>query len=218
MEQLTLSDLDGERDPTLGLKLATEREFELKPQILCHPNIPKPLHGVNPRTIMGRAWWDVTRQEVYASTDYHCVACGVHKTVAKGPKWLEAHEFWEIDYETGLCLISSIEPLCHYCHNFIHSGRLEAVMETPKGKSREETIAILEHGIQIIKDNNLKMFWGTAEFAMDLGVRGISAKYVQKRPTKEVEWGEYRLEWEGEVYRGFETYDDWYNHYNKENE
>src|SRR6185295_5669264 len=61
----------------------------LKPEILCHPHIPKPLHGVAPREIMGDDWWNSERQLVYASTDYHCAACGIHKSQAKKHEWLE---------------------------------------------------------------------------------------------------------------------------------
>ena len=84
--------------------------MKTKPKILAHPNIPKPLHGISPRTIMGDDWWNKTRQEVYKKYDYHCIACGVAKEDAKKHQWLEAHEFWNINYETGICTVESIEP------------------------------------------------------------------------------------------------------------
>jgi hypothetical protein len=95
----------------------------MKPEILTHPNIPKPLHGLNPRSILGIEWWDKVRYEAQKRNNFKCFACGIDKYETK-EKWLEGHEYWNIDYKTGKCEVVSIEPLCHKCHNFIHSGRL----------------------------------------------------------------------------------------------
>jgi hypothetical protein len=121
-----------------------------RPELLLHPNIPKPLHGLNPRTIFGKEWWDVERQKAYAKTNYHCAACGVHKSQAKYHQWLEAHEFYDIDYKRGTAKMTEIVALCHSCHAYIHSGLQEILLD--KGEiSLEKYIDIREHGDLLTK-------------------------------------------------------------------
>lgn len=185
--------------------------LKLKPEILSHPNIPKPLHGISPRTIMGQAWWDKTRRDVYASTNYHCIACGVPKESAKEHKWLEAHEFYKIDYTRGVVTIESIEPLCHFCHNFIHSGRLAMIIdkEIPRGLAVE----ILEHGFFILSINKLKCFPGTLELAKVIGACTFKVK-AYAVPEDTVAWGDWRLVFRGiEYHSNFSCYDEWEKHY-----
>jgi hypothetical protein len=192
-----------------------ELNFTLQPEILSHPNIPKPLHGINPRTIMGQKWWDKTRKEVYASTDYHCIACGVHKDDAKGKKWLEAHEYWDVDYKKGTATVSKIVPLCHYCHNFIHTGRLSMIID--KEKSKQEAIDILEHGFAILRDNKLKCFPVTLELAKEIGAKRFGVK-AYSHPETKVDWGGWKLIFNGkEYYSQFKDYDEWEAHYSKLN-
>lgn len=182
--------------------------FDLHPEILMHPNIPKPLHEVNPRNIMGQEKWDVVRQEAYASTDYHCIACGVPKNEAKGPKWLEAHEFYNIDYGMGRVEIDRIIPLCHYCHNFIHSGRLSMIIN--KEKPEQEVIDILEHGFKILSKHGLTAFPFTIRFAEQLGAEtyGVMPSLT---PDGEVPaWEDWRLVWDGVEYPPlYKTYEAW---------
>lgn len=177
-----------------------DEPLKLLPEVLMHPNIPKPLHGINPRSIKGPNWWNKIRQEVYASTGYRCIACGVFKLEAKGPKWLEAHEYWDIDYETGICEIIKLIPLCHYCHNFIHSGRLLMILQEGKIKE-EEAIAILEHGFEILKNNKLKCFYNTLEIANGLGAETFNVKAAKIKVNENVKWGDWQLVFEGKSYR-----------------
>ena len=188
--------------------------MDLKPEILTHPNIPKPLHGLNPRAIKGQTWWDVTRQEVYKTTDYHCAACGVHKTQAKGnKKWLEAHEYYDIDYENGIAIVKDIVPLCNYCHKFIHSGFL--YVEVQKGHmSKNEAITILERGFKILRENNLKAFYGTIDIADRLGANTTGIKSYT--PTDSgVVWSDWRLMFDGKKHKPlFNNYEEWKYNYN----
>ena len=189
-------------------------DFKLRPEILAHSNIPKPLHGLSPRTINGDTWWNATRQEVYARYNYHCIACGTHKLRAKGPLWLEAHEYYEIDYVKGTMVCKSIEPLCHYCHNFIHSGRLQAIIGIEK--SQKEIVHILEHGFEILARAKLKCFPDTLIFAEQIGARDFGVKgYVVK---SSVPWSKWRLIWNGkEYYSKFKNIEELEAYYQTQN-
>jgi hypothetical protein len=149
-----LSDILAEADKEIK---KTERRLpksQRQPNILLCPNIPKPLHGVNPRTILGRAWWDKERKAAEAGTKGHCLACGIHKTKARFRKWMEGHELYRINYGAGRMTYLKTVPLCHYCHNFIHSGRLQALME--KGEIPVNQFhAIMGHGYGVLHEAGL---------------------------------------------------------------
>lgn len=183
-----------------------------KPYLLTHTNIPKPLHGVNPRSVLGKKWWDKTRREAYRRYDYHCAACGVHKSQAKKHQWLEGHENYDIDYDLGIIRVHNIEPLCHYCHNFIHSGKL--AIDVKRGERKEwEAKAIIKHGFQILKDHDLKCFPRAYQLAKSWKqpTYGIKPYNI---PISIVPWEDWRIVIEGIPYGPkFKTYDEWKKHY-----
>lgn len=125
-----------------------------KPEILLGANIPKPLHGVAPRVVLGVSWWNKEREKAYASTNYHCIACEVHKIKAKYVKHLEGHEVYAIDYLKGRSVYIETVPLCHFCHNYIHSGRLEALLNAGKIHHAKYT-SIIQHGDSILAKSKL---------------------------------------------------------------
>lgn len=130
--------------------------WERRPEILLCHNIPKPMHGLAPRVILGPVWWEQTRQAAYRSTAYHCVACGVYKYRARFRQWLEAHEVYDIDYLLGRMTFVEVVPLCHCCHNFIHSGRLAALLEEGKISHRKYAV-ILQLGEQVLREAGLRL-------------------------------------------------------------
>ena len=172
--------------------------WEMKPEILTHPNIPMPLHGINPRSIKGVAWWNKTRQEAYKRTEYHCVACGISKENAQRQKHLEAHEYFDIDYQTGRCEVISIEPLCHYCHNFIHSGRLSHIIG--REKSLREAKEILQHGFDILDQYDLQVFPDTYIFAKNLRINTYGVTPYQLNVNPKLKWEDFVLILDGIAY------------------
>ena len=176
-----------------------------QPSILQCPNVPKPMHGLAPREIMGRQWWDLKRKQVYASTNCHCKACG-----AAGR--MEAHEFWKINYNIGECIITEIVPLCYECHNFIHSGRLLKVAGTQIPV--QKCVEILERGFKILAENDLDCFEAALMAAKELGAKTYKVK-PYPLPDKELRWKDWYLVWNGKIYRSrFNDFEQWQDYYN----
>jgi hypothetical protein len=182
------------------------------PELLTHPNIPKPLHGVNPRSIMGKEWWDEKRKEAYATNFFCCWACGTHKSKAAFHNWLEGHENYDINYETGEVRLNGIVALCHSCHNFIHSGRLYMMYQSGE-YSKAKCLTILNHGFSILAGNGLTPFWGTVDVWNLLTGDNMPAKYDD--PDEQfAEWGDWHLVIDGEKhYSKFENIQEWAEFY-----
>jgi len=188
------------------------------PILLFHPNIPKPLHGLAPREILGEDWWNQTKLEAKAKLDNHCWACGVHKSEAKYHQWLEAHECYSIDYSIGRMEYVGTCALCHACHNYIHDGRLQVLAlngETPAKKQKE----IICHGNQLIKlyveQKGLK-FCGQKKVNKSVILHECYPLSSNKIYWKGdgAKWEDYHLILFGERYeRPFKNLDDWRNHY-----
>lgn len=138
-----------------ALRSKSKIVWQLEPRLLLCPNVPKPLHGVAPRSIMGSKWWNATRKAAYKSTDYHCKACGISKFIAEYRQWLEGHEVYKIDYLLGRAEYMRTVPLCHLCHNYIHSGRMQALLEQGK-VSHRKFAAVQQHGDRVLATISLK--------------------------------------------------------------
>jgi len=155
-------------------------EVFTRPELLLHPNVPKPLHGLAPRTLMSKKDWDIIRREAYAKNNYHCWACGVHKEYDMAKlrfveESLDCHEFYSIDYEAKTSTLVEFVAVCKSCHNYIHSGRMNALYEQGK-MDEEECWMIVSHGEHVLNKGNLDP----------------SVKKVDEN-TYEKEWGDWKL-------------------------
>lgn len=187
----------------------TTMEFPM-PWLLLHPNIPKPLHGQNPRTILGKEWWDRERQIAYATWGYCCWACGTHKSEAMYHKWLEAHEAYQIDYQLGKMCLVKIVALCHSCHNAIHDGRMQMMLQSEE-MDAEKYDQILEHKRLVLKevDYNRIPFWMTSTLS---SLRELTRDNFPH--AKEVPWEDWRLVLEGKEYLPIhKSYEAWFEYY-----
>jgi hypothetical protein len=196
--------------------------FTPEPKILTQPNIPKPLHGVNPRTILGEAWWQKQREQAKQRSQNHCAACGggPNSKALKGKPWLECHEVYDFNYKKGRVTFKEVVALCHYCHNFIHSGRL--AMIGGKEKSWDEIQKILEHGLAVLAEANknrkagskpLRAFPKTIELAHLTNAKqhGVRAAIL---PESDVPWAQWRLViGKNEHPPVFKNFAQWQNHW-----
>ena len=177
----------------------------VRPELLIHPNIPKPLHGIAPRTLMKASEWDKVRREAYAKNNYHCWACGTYRHYDVDKKrfddpsfeTLDCHEFYEIDYEKKRSTLLEFVALCKNCHNYIHSGRMNSMYD--KGELNDEDCYIIRsHGDSMLLHHG---FGRTSGYAVD-------------NNTYEKEWGEWKLCIDNKEYGSiYCDYWDWYKHY-----
>lgn len=163
------------------------------PELLAHGVIPAPMHGTNPRTILGDEWWQEQRRAAAKEYRWHCWACGVHKLKARFHQWLEGHERYDIDYDAGRLLYLGCCALCHACHNYIHVGRLRILVEEgaePPGK----LVEVIEHGNGVVE------------------AHGVTVPDVDEDAGPC--WEDWRMEIGGALYRPrFRSREDWARHY-----
>lgn len=185
-------------------KLPEQVVWVRRPEILLCVNIPKPLSEVNPRSILGLKWWNATRKAAYKSTDEHCIACGVAKSEARSRAWLEGHEVYEINYKRGISKYIETVPLCHFCHNYIHDGRMKQMLL--KGQLHHaKYVNVILHGDRVLKDAGLSR----------LTHEEREQQFILMELAGEVApWHKWRLLLNGKKYSPkYKTLEAWMKHY-----
>ena len=147
---------------------------------------------------MGQEWWDKERKSCYQRASFCCDCCGVSKDQAVFHPWLEAHEVYDTNYETGRLVFKELVALCHACHNYIHSGRLQMLVDSGEIPKKKQTV-ILKHGNAILRNADIKKPKDTI--------------------TTIAPWANWRLVFNGQEYKSlFKSYAEWEAHYFKDSE
>lgn len=89
--------------------------------LIAMPNIPKPLHGVAPRTVLGSTTWNYMRKACYHAAHDTCEICGERPD---NLRHRHGHEVYEINYKEGTAKFVRVFCVCATCHlACIHTGR-----------------------------------------------------------------------------------------------
>lgn len=165
-------------------------------ELILHPQIPKPLHGVAPRVVMGEEWWSEVRSACYRASGRQCACCGMFFSQVVGYPRPEAHEVYDIDYVRGRATYVEAVALCHWCHMSIHIGMVENTFLQGQF-TPEEYAYVHNHRQKYVKR------------ALEEGHR-----YPDMEPGEKVPWADWRMIVEGKEHGPiYKSYGEWLAHY-----
>ena len=173
--------------------------------LITMPNVPKPLHGLPPRVIMGKTTWDHVRKKCYYDAGYKCEICG--EEPPKGQ--LHAHELYSYDYLAGTGKFERCIAICKKDHDFIHSGRLITMLKNNNILyPREYVLSVVEKGFKLIHDYNcmhrnkkpLRAFSTFLEYLKVPSIHDDMVALIDKydiqfydMPSKVADWADWKL-------------------------
>ena len=178
---------------------------DLRP-LIAMPNIPRPLHGVNPRTILGTSTWNHMRKFCYNKAEDTCEICG---TKPENLRHRHGHEVYEIDYAKGTAKFHRVYCVCSLCHlGCIHTGRALTLWKNHNPLYPTEFLLQgAEHAFKIISDYNkdnpgadLRTYSTFLDYLKHEELKGPMEELIKKYNIKfytEVEdivdWGKWKL-------------------------
>lgn len=188
--------------------------------LLTMPNIPKPLHELCPRNIMGEQGWKQYRLNCIKHAKYVCEICG--KKLTYGAK---SHELYTYSYLTGTAVFQRCVCLCSTCHDGIHSGH--SITRFKRGEiSKEHLLAIIENAFRIIWEYNcdhanqepLRLYKSFSDCLKVPEIHDEVAALIKKYDIKfykeddryAARWREWHLFYGNQSYSTrFKSYDSW---------
>lgn len=174
--------------------------------LIAMPNIPRPLHGVNPRTILGTQTWNHMRRACYANANDTCEICGCKP---ENLRRRHGHEVYEIDYAHGTAKFVRVFCVCSLCHlGCIHTGRALTLWKHHNPLYPTEFLLQgAEHAFSIISSYNrdhpgadLRAYATFLDYLKYDGLREPMEKLINKynisfysEVEDMVDWGDWKL-------------------------
>lgn len=207
--------------------------------LLTMPNVPHPLHGLAPRTIIGTTEWNKMRKACYEEHEDTCEICGQKLSGSRKSDLPlhNAHEVYDYDYETYTATFVRPVCICPRCHNFIHSGRAITCYQnhTPLW-TKEAMLDLAEHGFKLISEWNkqhpddepLKVFEAVESWLEEPSLEGELKALVKQygidfyyvpRTDRKSDWKRWKLVYDGvEYYSPYKNQREWQRAMDKNNQ
>lgn len=175
--------------------------------LITMPNVPRPLHRLNPRNIMGQSTWNHVRKRCYYNAHYKCEICGVDFAEIK-PRYA-AHELYSYDYMAGTGKFERCIAICAQCHNAIHSGRLITMYKNGNQLyPKQYVLKVVEHCFRLVSQYNaehrnkkpLKLYATFLEYLKVPELHDDMVKLIDKyniqfymEPKRIAKWQDWKL-------------------------
>ena len=178
--------------------------------IITMPNVPAPLHGVAPRTILGNSTWTHMRKKCYFDADYKSQISGIDLDGSTSDLKCNAHELYSYDYIRGKAYFERAVCISPVEHNFIHSGRMLTMYKKKNPlMPKSYLLKIVENGFKIIHDWNeahpdqrpLRAYATLADYATAPGISEeicelidkYDIKFYKEDPQYAAKWSEWSI-------------------------
>jgi hypothetical protein len=130
----------------LKFKTPTKHPSFSKPELLLQ-ELPKPLHTITPRFILGNSEWKRLKQKASLDNNYCCWCCGVNVNDTT-PQRLEGAPIFHVEYEYKMVYFRGVAAVCYMCNQFLN---LRKVIDSAVKHNNTETLfQIRLHGDALV--------------------------------------------------------------------
>lgn len=188
--------------------------------LITMPNIPRPLHGVNPRAIMGEAAWNEVKYKYFLEARYKCEICGT----LLDNRNIQLHELYSYNHGERYAVFERYVSVCILCHNGIHSGRTISFYRNKNALfPKEYVLKVAENCFKLVHNYNeqhgtdLRVFYPFLNFAKHPELKdemeNMFIKYnikFYRWPCSSGNWKKWHLKYNGqEYYSPYANGKDW---------